>query len=61
MITAQTQPSLDELLTQLANTAAALATAHAQDAALARAGDPSRWRQASLVWPQFAASSTKKG
>ena len=61
MISAQTQPPLDDLAVQLARIAEAIATAHAQDAALARAGDPTRWRRADLIWPQFAASPTKKG
>ena len=59
MITAVPQPPLDELATQLADIAAAMATADVQNAALAQAGDPMRWRQAQLVWPQFAASLTR--
>ena len=61
MITATPQPSFDELTTQLADMAQALAVAGAQNAQLARSGDPIRWRVASLVWPIFTSSLMKKG
>ena len=61
MITATPQPSFDDLTTQLAEMAQALAVAGAQNAQLARSTDPIRWRVASLVWPLFTSSLMKKG
>ena len=60
MISAASEPPMEELALQLARMAEALAIAHAQDAESARGADPMRWRRADLVWPQFAAL-TKKG
>jgi len=54
MMTAQPQPDLDTLLTGLIQQAAALAEARTREAALAQTQDPSRWRDASLLWPTFA-------
>lgn len=61
MISAQPQPSLDELAARLTRTAEAIAASHAQDAALAQASDPARWRQAELIWPQFTTPTHQKG
>ena len=60
MITAQPSPSLDDLVTQLTQQAAALAEANARSAQLASRQDPVRWREASLVWPLFTSSLMKK-
>lgn len=38
---------------RLAARARALAEAHAERRALARRGDPRRWRRAALLWPLF--------
>ena len=39
---------------RLTEQAAALAAAQAHRAALARRGDPQRWRRSDLLWPLFA-------
>ena len=61
MIAATPQPGFDDLVSQLAEMAAALAVAGAQSNQLAKTADPLRWRTASLVWPLFTASLMKKG
>ena len=61
MITATPQPDFDELTSQLAAMAEALAVARAQSAQLAKGAEPIHWRQASLVWPLFTSSLMKKG
>ena len=61
MISATPNPSWDELVTQLAETAGQLAQAQAENQARGAADDPSRWRDAGLLWPDFAAKITAKG
>jgi hypothetical protein len=54
MISATTEPGFADLLKRLAARAGTLAKAKAERDALARRGDPARWRKAALVWPLFA-------
>ncbi len=61
MITAQTEPAFDALASTLTEAAQTLAEAGAHSAAMARGGDPLRWRRPGLVWPLFAARLAKKG
>jgi hypothetical protein len=61
MITATPSPSFDQLVTQLANTAGQLAQAQVEEEARAAVNDPTRWREAGLLWPDFTASTTSKG
>ena len=61
MISATPQPAFDELTTQLAAMAEALAVARAQSAQAAQSAEPVHWRQANLVWPLFTASLMRKG
>ncbi|MEP7221675.1 MAG: hypothetical protein ABI673_03295 [Novosphingobium sp.] len=53
VITATTQPGFDELAARLASQAKALAEAATAQTALQSRNDPTRWRQADLLWPQF--------
>lgn len=53
MITATPQPSWDTLSAQLADAAAALAQAQVEEEARAAADDPTRWRDAGLLWPDM--------
>jgi len=61
MIAATPQPSWDELTAQLAAAAGQLAQAQVEEEARAAADDPSRWREAGLLWPDFGADTTSKG
>lgn len=54
MISPTTEPGPEELALRLAAKAQALAEAKIERDALARRGDPQRWRKAALVWPLFA-------
>jgi hypothetical protein len=51
-MTATPQPSWDTLTAQLADAAAALAQAQVEEEARA-ADDPTRWRDAGLLWPDM--------
>ena len=53
MISAEPDPQLGALAERLTAKAKSLAEAAAVRMALARRGDPRRWRQAGLVWPLF--------
>ena len=53
MISAETRPDFAALAARLAAKAKALAHARLEEAALARRGDPARWRKAGLLWPLF--------
>jgi hypothetical protein len=53
MIGASTQPDFDGLAASLAAQAKALAEAQTAAAALEARKDPTRWRQANLLWPLF--------
>lgn len=53
MIAAQPETRFEQLAARLAARARALAEARARRLALARRGDPARWRRAGLIWPLF--------
>lgn len=53
MISAEPDPQLGALAERLTAKAKSLAEATAVRMALARRGDPRRWRQAGLIWPLF--------
>ena len=53
MISAETRPDFAALATRLTAIARTLGEAQAEQAALARRGDPARWRNAALLWPLF--------
>lgn len=61
MISATPSLSFDQLVTQLASAAGQLAQAQVEDEARAAADDPGRWRDAGLIWPDFAVSTSAKG
>ena len=53
MIGASIRPDFPGLAARLARQARLLAEARAESIALARRGDPARWRRAALLWPLF--------
>ena len=53
MIETRTTPDFATLARRLAERAAVLAEARAEEAILASRADPSRWRKARLLWPLF--------
>ena len=53
MIGVSPPPDFAGLAARLARKALALAEARAENIALARRGDPARWRRAGLLWPLF--------
>jgi len=54
MIGARVSGDLEAVLARAAADATAVAEARVREAALSRAQDPARWRDASLMWPAFA-------
>jgi hypothetical protein len=44
-------PGFDALAKRLENAARRMAEARLESSALARRGDPRRWRKAALLWP----------
>ena len=53
MISATTRPDFAALAARLVAMARTLGEAQAEQTALARRGDPTRWRKAALLWPLF--------
>jgi hypothetical protein len=53
MISAETRPGFAAFTARLTAIARTLGEAQAEQAALARRGDPVRWRKAALLWPLF--------
>jgi hypothetical protein len=53
MISVSSEPSFEGLAARLAAKARMIAEARTQSMALAKRGDPLRWRKAGLVWPLF--------
>jgi len=54
VIDAKVEPAAKGFAAALAAKAAVLAQAYGENLIRARAGDPTRWRLARLVWPLFA-------
>ena len=54
MISVQTRPDFTALAARLVAMARTLGEAQAEQTALERRGDPSRWRKAALLWPLFS-------